>query len=198
MEDVEEVLDFGLRKLGYSELREGQRKVVKAYISGKDVFFHSPTGSGKLLCFDIAPFVFEGIAVGVENAEKQASLSSVCNVVAPLVSLMKNQVADLRKHGITAAIIGPESNASELKDIRLGQFNLVFGSPETLLNSHRSVILARRSSFSYGFSPLFCQANLGIDDSFLSKTYFFQKCNVLVRAITANVRKVNNLSTRVL
>ena len=130
MEDVEEVLDFGLQKLGYSELREGRRKVVEAYISGKDVMFRSPTGSVKLLCFEIAPFVFEGIAVGIENAERQASITSVCLVVTPLVSLMKNQVAG--KRGIIAAIIGPESTASELKDIRLGRFNLVFGSPEAL------------------------------------------------------------------
>ena len=59
MENVEDALDFGLRKLGYSQLREGQRKVVEAYLSGRDVFFGSPTGSGKSLCFEIAPFVFE-------------------------------------------------------------------------------------------------------------------------------------------
>ena len=141
MEDVEEVLDFGLQKLGYSELREGRRKVVEAYISGKDVLFRSPTGSVKLLCFEIAPFVFEGIAVGIENAERQASISSVCLVVAPLVSLMKNQVAGLRKRGIIAAIIGPEITASELKDIRLGRFNLVFRSPEALLNSEALFVI---------------------------------------------------------
>jgi len=59
MENVEDALDFGLRKLGYSQLRVGQRKVVQAYLSGRDVFFRSPTGSGKSPCFEIAPFVFE-------------------------------------------------------------------------------------------------------------------------------------------
>ena len=68
--------------------------------------------------------------MGVQNAERQACTSSVCIVVAPLVSLMKNQVDGLRRRGIKAAIVGPESTAAELKDIRLGQFNLVFGSPE--------------------------------------------------------------------
>ena len=63
--------------------------------------------------------------MGVENAEKQACISSVCLVVAPLVSLMKNQVDGLRRRGITAAIIGPESTAAELKEIRLGAFNLL-------------------------------------------------------------------------
>ena len=55
--------------------------------------------------------------MGAENAEKQTNISSLCLVVAPLVSLMKNQVAGLRSRGTTAAIIGPESTAAELKDI---------------------------------------------------------------------------------
>ena len=71
LEDMEGVLNFGLQKLGYSKLRDGQKRVVEAFLTGKDVFFCSPTGSGKSLCFEIAPFVFEGIAVGVDNAEKQ-------------------------------------------------------------------------------------------------------------------------------
>ena len=151
MEGVEDVLSFGLRKLGYSELRKSQIKVIEAYVSGKDVFFPSPTGSGKSLCFEIAPFVFEGIAVGVENAETQACISSVCLVVAPLVSLMKNQVDGLRRRGIKAAIVGPESTAAELKDIRLGRFNLVFGSPEALLHSHRTVIRELKDSIKAVF-----------------------------------------------
>ena len=76
----------------------------------------------------------------MENAEKQTDISSVCLVVAPLVSLMKDQVAGLKSRGIAAAIIGSESTAAEMKNIRLGRFNLLFGSPEALLNSHRTVI----------------------------------------------------------
>jgi len=140
LEDMEGVLNFGLQKLGYSKLRDGQRRVVEAYLTGKDVFFCSLTELGKSLCFEIAPFVFEGIEVGVENAEKQTDISSICLVVAPLMSLMKDQVAGLKSRGIAAAIIGPESTATEMKDIRLVRFNLLFGSREALLNSHRTII----------------------------------------------------------
>ena len=59
LEDMEVILIFGLQKLSYEMVR-----VVEAYLTGKDVFFCYPTGSGKLLCFEIAPFVFEGIAEG--------------------------------------------------------------------------------------------------------------------------------------
>lgn len=65
---VEDVLDSSLRKLGYSELREGQRNVFEAYISRKDVFFALQRYQAK-----IAPFVFS--AVGVENAEKHTTTS---------------------------------------------------------------------------------------------------------------------------
>ena len=151
LEDMEGVLNFGLQKLGYSKLRDGQKRVVEAFLTGKDVFFCSPTGSGKSLCFEIAPFVFEGIAVGVDNAEKQTYISSVCLVVAPLVSLMKDQVAGLNNRGIAAAIIGPESTVAEMNDIRLGRFNLLFGSPEALLNSHRTAIRDLKDSIKAVF-----------------------------------------------
>ena len=39
LEDMEAVLNFGLQKLGYSKLRDGQKRVLEAYITGKDVFF---------------------------------------------------------------------------------------------------------------------------------------------------------------
>ena len=89
--------------------------------------------------------------MGVQNAARQACTSSVCIVVAPLVSLMKNQVDGLRECGIKAAIIGPESTAAELKDIRLGRFNLVLGSPEALLHSHRTVICELKDSIKAVF-----------------------------------------------
>ena len=51
MEGVEDVLSFGLRKLGYSELRESQRKVVESYVSEKDVFFSFSNGIRQVTLF---------------------------------------------------------------------------------------------------------------------------------------------------
>ena len=100
---MEDVLNFGLRKIGYQDFREGQREVVKAYLAGKDVLFCTPTGSGKSLYFEIAPYVFEATCIGVHEAERNgAEMSSVCLIVAPLVSLMKDQVKSLRRRGIRA------------------------------------------------------------------------------------------------
>lgn len=65
---VEDVSDSSLRKLGYNELREGQRKVFEACISRKDVLFALQRYQAK-----IASFVFS--AVRVENAEKHTTTS---------------------------------------------------------------------------------------------------------------------------
>ena len=44
---------------GYSELREYQRKTIEAYVSGRDVFVSAPTGAGKSLTFEFAPYTFD-------------------------------------------------------------------------------------------------------------------------------------------
>ena len=56
---MREAINVGLTKLGFKEIRENQRKVVEAYVGGRDVLMVAPTGSGKSLTFHIAPFVLD-------------------------------------------------------------------------------------------------------------------------------------------
>lgn len=55
MDNLEEALQFALRKIGYSELKPNQKSVIEQYVKGRDVLFCSPTGSGKSLVFEVAP-----------------------------------------------------------------------------------------------------------------------------------------------
>ena len=57
--NVQKVLNFGLAKLNFENVRENQRKVAEAYLSGRDVLMISPTGSGKSVTFHIAPFAID-------------------------------------------------------------------------------------------------------------------------------------------
>ena len=57
--NVREAINFGLNKLNFENIRENQRNVVEAYLSGRDVLMISPTGSGKSLTFHIAPFAID-------------------------------------------------------------------------------------------------------------------------------------------
>ena len=86
------------------------------------------------MTFEVAPYVFDYL----EHSER-LEVSSVCLVVVPLVALMKDQVASLVARGISAASVGADCTREQVKEISEGKYSLVFGSPEALLNSHRSI-----------------------------------------------------------
>ena len=46
---IDEAFEFALDRLGYKKLK--QEKVLRAFVSGNDVFAALPTGYGKSLCF---------------------------------------------------------------------------------------------------------------------------------------------------
>ena len=80
--NVREAINFGLNKLSFENIRENQRKVVEAYLSGRDVLMISPTGSGKGLTFHIASFAIDFFQHGERD-----DIQTVCLVIFPLVSL---------------------------------------------------------------------------------------------------------------
>ena len=69
--------------LGYTNLNPEQKRVLKAFIKGKDVFVALPTGYGKSLCYALLPLIFD-MKEGLEEK------TSICMVVSPLVALMKD------------------------------------------------------------------------------------------------------------
>ena len=58
---MEEALVSALHKLRFDTLRKEQDRVVKAFISGQDVFAGLTTGYGKSLCFALLPYVFDSL-----------------------------------------------------------------------------------------------------------------------------------------
>ena len=89
--NVREAINFGLNKLNFENIRENQRKVVEAYLSGRDVLMISPTGSGKSLTFHIAPFAIDFFKHGERD-----DIQTVCLVIL-LISLMNDQVSSFRR-----------------------------------------------------------------------------------------------------
>ena len=84
--------------------------------------------------FEVAPYVFDYL----EHSERLV-VCSVCLVVVPLVALMKDQVASGVARGISAASVGADCTREQVKEILEEKYSLVFGIPEALLNSHRSI-----------------------------------------------------------
>src|SRR5881398_3951336 len=74
---------------GLDEFRRGQREVIEDVLAGKDVLCVMPTGAGKSLCYQLPAVLQKGLTI----------------VVSPLISLMEDQVQQLRDEGISAALL---------------------------------------------------------------------------------------------
>ena len=74
---------------GYQTFRDGQQEVIEAAIEGKDSLVIMPTGGGKSLCYQIPALVRSGITL----------------VISPLISLMKDQVDQLKANGVAAELL---------------------------------------------------------------------------------------------
>ena len=77
------------RHFGHSRCRQGQEQLIDAILSGHDVLGVMPTGGGKSVCYQVPALMMPGMTL----------------VVSPLISLMKDQVAALKRAGAAAGFI---------------------------------------------------------------------------------------------
>ena len=105
---------------GYDDFRGIQREIIESIGSGHDTLGLMPTGGGKSLTFQVPALAQEG----------------TCIVVTPLIALMKDQVAHLRRRGIKAAAIHSGMTRNEivttLDNAILGGTKLLYVAPERL------------------------------------------------------------------
>ena len=106
----------------------------------------APTGSGKSLTFQISPYVIDNFKPG-----DQQDVQTVCLVIAPLVSLMKDQVSFLCRKQVNVVMIGPGSTGEENIEAKAGKYNIIFSSPEAIFGSHHSIILALKNQIEAVF-----------------------------------------------
>ncbi|HCZ9277855.1 TPA: ATP-dependent DNA helicase RecQ [Vibrio alginolyticus] len=106
---------------GYQEFRDGQQLVIDAAVEGRDSLVILPTGGGKSLCYQIPALVRSGITL----------------VISPLISLMKDQVDQLKASGVAAECINSTMPREELLSVynrmHTGHLKLVYVSPERVL-----------------------------------------------------------------
>ena len=136
-EDFDKALKFALCCIGKEDftLKAEQLDAIKCIYDGKDVFLWLPTGFGKSICYETLPFVFSY----KHSDSGTGGGCSVVLVVSPLVSLMVDQVANLRSRGVSAAIIGHSGAVTDKKllaaekDLTAGKYNLLFTAPEAII-----------------------------------------------------------------
>jgi ATP-dependent DNA helicase RecQ len=117
MPDLREQLQ---EHFGLDEFRPAQREVIEDVLNGRDVLCVMPTGAGKSLCFQLPAVVGGGLTM----------------VVSPLISLMEDQVQQLRDEGIPAALLNSSLPAAMQREV-IAELNdgfqgLLYVAPERL------------------------------------------------------------------
>ena len=117
---IEEYRSILRRYWGYDDFRGIQREIIESIGSGHDTLGLMPTGGGKSITFQVPALCSEG----------------TCIVITPLIALMKDQVSNLRHHGIRAAAIYSGLSREEiiitLENCILGDTKILYVSPERL------------------------------------------------------------------
>lgn len=108
------------RYWGYPAFRPLQEEIILNVLAGKDTLAILPTGGGKSVCFQVPSLLLNGI----------------CLVISPLIALMKDQVFQLQKRGISAAAIYSGMDNAMVTDTLNqaidGHIRFLYVSPERL------------------------------------------------------------------
>src|SRR6188472_2743433 len=103
---------------GLDDFRPAQRGVIEDVLAGKDVLCVMPTGAGKSLCYQLPTAVQGGLTI----------------VVSPLISLMADQVQQLRDEGLPAMLINSSQSPAEqreaMAELQRGFEGLLYVAPE--------------------------------------------------------------------
>ena len=113
-------LDILREYWGYDSFRGIQEQIITSIGEGRDTLGLMPTGGGKSICFQVPTLAMKGL----------------CLVITPLISLMKDQVAQLRLRGIKAETIHTGMVRDDvvriLDNCILGDYRFLYVSPERI------------------------------------------------------------------
>lgn len=174
---------------GYDSFRPLQEDIIRSVLAGNDTLGLLPTGGGKSITFQVPALALDGITV----------------VVTPLISLMKDQVDNLRQIGIKAVCLHSGLTPSEtrlgLDRCRLGKAKLLYVSPEKLQSEnfiarlrslHVNLIVVDEahciSQWGYDFRPSYLKIN--------QLRNYFKNAPVLALTASATPEVVDDIMLR--
>lgn len=108
---------------GFDGFREGQLEAIKRGLRREDTIVLLPTGSGKSVVFQLLSLITPGMAF----------------VVCPIISLIEDQITNLRLRGIDrvmglSSAMDSDSRNATLENITAGQYLICYVAPERFQN----------------------------------------------------------------
>ena len=108
------------KSFGLKEFRPGQTEIINSVMNGFDTLAIMPTGGGKSVCYQLPAILLDGLTI----------------VVSPLISLMKDQVAQANRRGRIATELDSALDLDEIQSrlrlVKSGQLKLLYVAPERL------------------------------------------------------------------